>query len=159
MAFEVSARLSLDVIERSVEYLNICGFWWLPVCTILQLEEGKECVIVGTLYKHMKLKPCILDEYSKEVCSQWLSCFFFFLSQWRRYIYISFFFLHIFLVLIIGIAILKAKAFHCYLQRSATPLVKLHNFMHPDDKLVLEDDSGRVKLAGDVLLPSVCVTG
>ncbi|KAB1216451.1 DNA polymerase delta small subunit [Morella rubra] len=81
----------------------------LPVCTILQLEEGKECVIVGTLYKHMKLKPCILDEYSKE--------------------------------------------------RSATPLVKLHNFMHPDDKLVLEDDSGRVKLAGDVLLPSVCVTG
>ncbi|KAB1226703.1 DNA polymerase delta small subunit [Morella rubra] len=39
----------------------------LPVCTILQLEEGmRQCVIVGTLYKHMKLKPCILDEYSKE---------------------------------------------------------------------------------------------
>ncbi|KAK7848769.1 dna polymerase delta small subunit, partial [Quercus suber] len=38
----------------------------LPVCTILQLEKDRECIIVGTLYKHMKLKPCILDEYSKE---------------------------------------------------------------------------------------------
>ena len=37
------------------------------VTTILGLEEGKECTIVGTLYKHMKLKPSILDEYSKTV--------------------------------------------------------------------------------------------
>ncbi|XP_059668512.1 DNA polymerase delta small subunit [Cornus florida] len=81
----------------------------LPVCTVLGLEEGKECIIVGTLYKHMKLKPCILDEYSKE--------------------------------------------------RSAIPLVKPHNFTHPDDQLVLEDESGRVKLTGTVLLPSVFVTG
>ncbi|XP_023903662.1 DNA polymerase delta small subunit [Quercus suber] len=81
----------------------------LPVCTILQLEKDRECIIVGTLYKHMKLKPCILDEYSKE--------------------------------------------------RSVTPLVKPHNFMHPDDTLVLEDDSGRVKLSGSVLLPSIYVTG
>ncbi|WCJ34011.1 DNA polymerase delta small subunit [Euphorbia peplus] len=81
----------------------------LPVCTVLQLEEGKECIIVGTLYKHMKLKPCILDEYSKE--------------------------------------------------RSAVPLVKPHNFMHPDDHLVLEDESGRVKLGGEKLSPSIYVTG
>ncbi|XP_044462841.1 DNA polymerase delta small subunit [Mangifera indica] len=81
----------------------------LPVCTVLGLEEGKECIIVGTLYKHMKLKPLILDEYSKE--------------------------------------------------RSATPLVRPHNFMHPDDHLVLEDESGRVKLSGTMLLPSVYVTG
>ncbi|GAB4843779.1 DNA polymerase delta subunit 2 [Ancistrocladus abbreviatus] len=80
----------------------------LPVCTVLGLEEGKECIIVGTLYKHMKLKPAILDEYSKE--------------------------------------------------RSATPLVKPHNFMHSDDYLVLEDESGRVKLDGTLLLPSVFVT-
>ncbi|XP_052173852.1 DNA polymerase delta small subunit [Diospyros lotus] len=81
----------------------------LPVCTVLGLEKGKECIIVGTLYKYMKLKPTILDEYSKE--------------------------------------------------RSATPLVKPHNFMHSDDYLVLEDESGRVKLRGNVLLPSVYVTG
>lgn len=37
------------------------------MCTVLELEEGKECIVVGTLYKQMKLKPSILDEYSKEV--------------------------------------------------------------------------------------------
>ncbi|KAJ9181173.1 hypothetical protein P3X46_009329 [Hevea brasiliensis] len=81
----------------------------LKVCTVLGLEEEKECIIVGTLYKHMKLKPCILDEYSKE--------------------------------------------------RSAVPLVKPHNFLHLDDHLVLEDESGRVKLGGDMLSPSSYVTG
>ncbi|KAD3336311.1 hypothetical protein E3N88_31830 [Mikania micrantha] len=81
----------------------------LPVCTVLGLEEGKECIIVGTLYKHMKLKPTILSEYSKE--------------------------------------------------RSATPLVSPDNFVHPDDTLVLEDESGRVNLKGNVLSPSVYVTG
>ncbi|XP_073306849.1 DNA polymerase delta small subunit [Primulina huaijiensis] len=81
----------------------------LPACTVLGLEEGKECIIVGTLYKDMKLKPSILDEYSKE--------------------------------------------------RSATPLVKPHNFMHSDDFLVLEDESGRVKLRGTLLVPSIYVTG
>ncbi|XXG60126.1 hypothetical protein AAC387_Pa04g2100 [Persea americana] len=81
----------------------------LPVTTVLGLEAGKECIVVGTLYKHMKLKPSILDEYSKE--------------------------------------------------RSAVPLAKPHNFMHPDDYLVLEDESGRVKLANGKLAPSVFVTG
>ncbi|MBA0572205.1 hypothetical protein Golob_002562 [Gossypium lobatum] len=57
----------------------------------------------------MKLKPCILDEYSKE--------------------------------------------------RSVAPLIKPHNFMHQDDYLVLEDESGRVKLGGTKLSPSVYVTG
>ncbi|GAU23424.1 hypothetical protein TSUD_331220 [Trifolium subterraneum] len=80
-----------------------------PVCTVLGLEEGKDCVIVGTLFKHMKLKPCILDEYSKE--------------------------------------------------RSVVPLVKPHNFVHQDDYLDLEDESGRVKLGGNIIVPSVYVTG
>ncbi|XP_039146156.1 DNA polymerase delta small subunit isoform X3 [Dioscorea cayenensis subsp. rotundata] len=80
----------------------------LPVQTVLGLEEGKECIVIGTIYKHMKLKPSILDEYSKE--------------------------------------------------RSAVPLVKPHNFMHPDDHLILEDESGRVKLAGNCLVPSTFVT-
>ncbi|KAJ1403343.1 DNA-polymerase alpha/epsilon, subunit B [Sesbania bispinosa] len=80
-----------------------------PVCTVLGLEEGKECIIVGTLYKHMKLKPCILDEYSK--------------------------------------------------QKTVVPLVRPHNFVHEDDYLVLEDESGRVKLCGSDISPSVYVTG
>lgn len=37
------------------------------VQNILGLEEGKDCIIIGTLYKQMKLKPSVLDEYSKEV--------------------------------------------------------------------------------------------
>lgn len=37
-----------------------------PICKVLDLEEGKQCVLMGTLYKNMKLKPCILDEYTKE---------------------------------------------------------------------------------------------
>ncbi|XP_060669049.1 DNA polymerase delta small subunit isoform X3 [Ziziphus jujuba] len=81
----------------------------IPVCKILGMEKGKECIIVGTLYKHMKLKPCILDEYSKE--------------------------------------------------RSVTPLVKPHNFIHSDDYLILEDESGRVHLGGSVLSPSIYVSG
>lgn len=65
-------------------------------------------MLVGTLFKHMKLKPSILDEYSKE--------------------------------------------------RSAVPLVKPHNFMHPEDNLILEDESGRVALAG-AIPPAAYVTG
>lgn len=59
----------------------------------------------------------------------------------------------------IEVGVLEVNYFHCNLQRSATPLVRPHNFMHTDDNLVLEDDSGRVKLAGSVLLPSAYVTG
>jgi len=43
-------------------------------------------------------------------------------------------------------------------QRSAIPLVKPHNFMHPDDHLILEDESGRVTLAG-AIPPAAFVTG
>jgi hypothetical protein len=42
-------------------------FSYIAVTTVLGLEKGKDCIIVGTLYKHMKLKPSILDEYAKEV--------------------------------------------------------------------------------------------
>lgn len=34
---------------------------------VLDLPEGQEVVVIGTLYKDMKLKPSILAEYSK-VC-------------------------------------------------------------------------------------------
>ncbi|EPS71644.1 hypothetical protein M569_03114, partial [Genlisea aurea] len=81
----------------------------LPVCTVLGLEEEKKCIIVGTIFKHMKLKPTILDEYSKD--------------------------------------------------RSGSPLVQTHNFIHSDDFLALEDDSGRVKLHGTLLSPSEYATG
>ena len=34
---------------------------------VLDLKEGEECVIMGTLYKDMRLKPSILDEYGKDL--------------------------------------------------------------------------------------------
>ena len=37
-----------------------------PHVKVLDLKEGEECVIMGTLYKDMKLKPSILDDYVKD---------------------------------------------------------------------------------------------
>lgn len=33
--------------------------------TVLELVENERCVVIGTMYKHMKRKPGILDEYVK----------------------------------------------------------------------------------------------
>ena len=38
----------------------------VPVRKILQVEPGVECAVVGTIYKSMKLKPSVLDEYAKD---------------------------------------------------------------------------------------------
>ena len=35
------------------------------VASILAVPEGQEVVVIGTVYKDMKLKPSILDEYVK----------------------------------------------------------------------------------------------
>ncbi|KAK9833520.1 hypothetical protein WJX81_000749 [Elliptochloris bilobata] len=42
------------------------GWPGVPVSKILDLPEGQEVAVVGTIYKEMKLKPSILDEYNKE---------------------------------------------------------------------------------------------
>lgn len=33
----------------------------------LEDKIGKECIVIGTLYKHQELKPSILKEISEEV--------------------------------------------------------------------------------------------
>lgn len=98
-------------------------------------------MIVGTLYKHMKLKPCILDEYSKEVellVNNYVASIFSICTM-IKYLVFSPSFLN--------------------KQRSVTPLVQPHNFVHSDDYLILEDESGRVNLSGTSLSPSFYVTG
>jgi DNA polymerase delta subunit 2 len=37
-----------------------------PVVKILNVGEDREVAVIGTLYKDMKLKPTILDEYAKD---------------------------------------------------------------------------------------------
>ncbi|KAI3517884.1 hypothetical protein L1887_17105 [Cichorium endivia] len=51
-------NLNLIFMLRSNHHLM---FFYFNVA--LGLEEGKECIVVGTLYKHMKLKPTILNDY------------------------------------------------------------------------------------------------
>ncbi|KAI5056668.1 hypothetical protein GOP47_0028486 [Adiantum capillus-veneris] len=80
-----------------------------PIRNILGLEEGVDCIVIGTLYKQMQLKPSILDEYAKE--------------------------------------------------RSVAPLVSPHNFVHANDYLILEDESGRIRLVGETLSAKPYVTG
>ena len=46
-----------------------------------------------------------------------------------------------------------------YIQRSVIPLVSPLNFMHPNDHLILEDESGRVKLVGEDVCAKSYVTG
>jgi DNA polymerase delta subunit 2 len=36
------------------------------VAKILSVGEDQEVAVIGTLYKDMKLKPSILDEYTKQ---------------------------------------------------------------------------------------------
>lgn len=45
------------------------------------------------------------------------------------------------------------------MQRSIAPLVSPHNFVHDDDYLILEDESGRVRLVGDNVSAKSYVTG
>ena len=35
------------------------------VASVLEMPEGREVCVIGTLYKEMKLKPSILNDYTK----------------------------------------------------------------------------------------------
>ncbi|MCO5580868.1 hypothetical protein L7F22_034740 [Adiantum nelumboides] len=44
-------------------------------------------------------------------------------------------------------------------ERSVFPLVSPHNFVHADDYLILEDESGRIRLVGETVSARAYVTG
>lgn len=48
----------------------------LTVSKVLQLQDGKDCILIGTVFKDMKLRYNVLDEYIK-VCVgvSWCGCF------------------------------------------------------------------------------------
>lgn len=69
----------------------------VKICETTQnVVKGVECVIIGTMYKDMCLKPCILDEYKDD-----------------------------------------------------KPATNLASYRSADDKLILEDEDGRIKLSSD----------
>eukprot|EP00854_Cymbomonas_tetramitiformis_P026715 gene26715-32820_t len=68
---EGSAFASLQL--RVICLVFVSNYYWLiitksdsAVTNALDVEEGVEVVLYGVVYKEMKLKPCILDEYAKE---------------------------------------------------------------------------------------------
>mmetsp|Transcript_34598 Transcript_34598/g.87513 ORF Transcript_34598/g.87513 Transcript_34598/m.87513 type:complete len:484 (-) Transcript_34598:388-1839(-) len=59
----------LMVMSKAVKQQVAARWAGLPMVKILEVgaqEEGLEVCVVGTLYKDMKLKPSILDEYTKD---------------------------------------------------------------------------------------------
>lgn len=77
---------------------------------LLDMRAGKQCVIIGTIYKEMKLKPNILDEHHAR-------------------------------------------------EKYEAPPPNRSKYFSPDDSILMEDQSGRVGLSGDVFLPKNMVTG
>jgi hypothetical protein len=57
-----AAKAYAASVARTPEAARLCE-------KSLDLVRGERSIVIGTLYKEMKLKPCILDEYAKEVRS------------------------------------------------------------------------------------------
>jgi len=54
-------------VLKSVLLERVAQEWpGLPVANILELESGKECCVIGTVFKEMKLKPSIMNEYASD---------------------------------------------------------------------------------------------
>jgi len=56
----------LQVIRPAIQEKINSGWKDVPMKKILEVEAGVECAVIGTLYKDMKLKPSVLDEYSQD---------------------------------------------------------------------------------------------
>ena len=53
------------------KYLVLAGPSFVP--RVLEVEKGKLCFIIGTVYMDMPLKPNVLDDIARDVCQHILS--------------------------------------------------------------------------------------
>ncbi len=64
--FERLHKLKPELVERSKAKWNTDTNAPKLCERILEAETGVRCILVGTLYKEMKLKPNILEELNRE---------------------------------------------------------------------------------------------
>lgn len=141
------------------------------MANILTLPENDEVLVVGTVYKDMKLKPSILDEYVKvcllryqlntvlKTCCDRLHALqvYVHLMQHRIALLLGDSGMGLFYV---SMVIIAGRVHTCGLQdRGASQLVGRTKFVGADDSIILEDESARMKLRGDGLPVGQLVTG
>ena len=51
---------------------------------LFELQRDEKCVVVGTLFKHMDLKPSILKEISEDVSTRDTNAFHVFIGKFHR---------------------------------------------------------------------------
>lgn len=128
------------------------GLSWTAVANILTLPENDEVMVVGTVYKDMKLKPSILDEYVK-VQLQQTDCLTCVASVSQKSNISSS------INSVSSLYRTKLLSCSCLQDRGASQLVGRTKFVGSDDSIILEDESARMKLKGEDLPVGQLVTG
>ena len=53
--------------RQHIKHASVSSGNELPVRKLFELRTGEKCIVIGTLFKSMILKPSILKEISEEV--------------------------------------------------------------------------------------------
>ena len=93
---------------------------------VLDVVKGQLCLVIGTVYMDMPLKPNVLEDIGRDVSKNWPRLRFLMSNSTKHSL-------------------------------PAPPLLqKIHS---PDDRVMLEDESGRIRLTGKALDDVTLVTG
>jgi DNA polymerase delta subunit 2 len=119
-----------------------------PADRVLDVRQGELCWVSGTVYMDMPLKPDILEDVSKDVSLPPFSILSFFS-----------FLLHLLPLLYTRWARGGNSTDHQQRWISAPTSIEKYYAGDDRDAVMLEDDSGRIRLVGEVLQRYVLVTG
>jgi hypothetical protein len=96
---------------------------------VLEVVKSQLCYVVGTVYMDMPLKPNVLEDIARDV---------------SREVYLDLF---------------PCPNIYVFTQQSIPPPPPLEKYHSPNDSVMLEDESGRIKLVGDPIKDAQLVTG